>query len=488
MFRSVAVLVVLVALTHAVSAQPAKQIEPYSYRDIVKAVLPAVVSIQVTELKPSARGRRSLEDFNPDAPLRDQLDDQARRPRGPSTGQFGSGVIVDSKGIIVTNHHVVEGAGLVKVTLHDGRTFSSRAIFNDPKTDLAVIKLDPRKIDKTLPSIPFGDSVQMEIGDRVLAIGAPFGLQGTVTHGIVSAKGRNNINLNIYEDYLQTDAPINPGNSGGPLINLEGKVIGINTAIQSQTGVFGGVGLAIPSEMAREIVHKLVEHGKVRRGYLGVTLIPLDDKIINTLLGVPDGKGVGVGTITSNTPAAKAGLHEGDVILTIAGKPVENLSGLKKIIADSTIGQPVSVGVLRDGKLITTPITIDEQPENYGLTREVPRRSPTAGRARRLDNLEPTSVSRIGVEIVDLVPELLDIIGHPRSTTGVLVWNVENDSLAGDAQLSRGVIVTQVDRKPVKSPDEFKAAVAKGDVDKGILLLVKRPDGSSGFMVVKAGE
>jgi serine protease Do len=467
-------------------AQQSKQPEPYSYRDIVKTVLPAVVSIQVTDLKPSARARSRDEDFNlPGGSTRDMIDEQLRRPRAPSTGQFGSGVIIDPKGIIVTNHHVVDGAAVVKVTLHDGRTFTSRAIFSDPKTDLAVVKLDARKIDQTLPSIPFGDSNQLEIGDRVLAIGAPFGLEGTVTHGIISAKGRSNINLNIYEDYLQTDAAINPGNSGGPLVNLEGKVIGINTAIQTRTGTFGGVGLAIPSEMAKEVCQKLIEHGKVRRGYLGVMLIPLDNKTINSLLGIPDGKGVGVGTITTNTPADKAGLHEGDVILTLGGNKVENLSGLKKIIADSPIGKPVSVGVLRDTKLVTLPVTIEEQPENFGFTREVPRRAP--GRTRKLDELDPTVVPKVGVEVIDLVPDILDAIGLSRNTTGALIWSVDQESLAGDAQLSRGVIVCQVDRKAVKTAEEFKAAIGKGDVGKGILLLVKRPDGSSGFMVIREG-
>jgi serine protease Do len=462
--------------------------EPVSYRDIVKKVLPAVVSIEVTEFKPTARARaRDLDPSDvPDGPTREFLEEQLRRQRNVPQSQFGSGVIIDKAGIIVTNHHVIDGAAQVKVILQDGKSYTSRSMASDPKTDVAIIKLNSHQVQQTLPSMAFGNSAEMEIGDRVLAIGAPFGLQGTVTQGIISAKGRTNINLNIYEDYLQTDAAINPGNSGGPLVNLDGKVIGINTAIQSRTGSFDGVGLAIPSEMAKEVVDQLIKNGKVRRGYLGVTLMPLENQTVADLLGVSDGKGVGVGGISANTPAAKAGLQEGDVILTIGGEKVNDLNGLKRIVAAAPLGKPVTVSCLRDGKLITLPVTIEEQPQNYGLVREVPRSRSV--RSKNLENIDPLSVGRIGADVTDLNQDLVDTIGFSRNVSGAFVLNVERESIASDAQMARGMVVTQVNRKPVKTAEEFRKLVEKGDLAKGILLLVKKPDGTSAFLVLKEGE
>lgn len=474
------------ALAQAPEARSRFQ-EPVSYRDIVKKVLPAVVSIEVTEFKPTARARaRDLDPSDvPDGPTREFLEEQQRRQRNAPQSQFGSGVIIDKTGIIVTNHHVIDGAAQVKVILQDGKSYTSRNMASDPKTDVAIIKLNPHQVQQTLPSMSFGNSGEMEIGDRVLAIGAPFGLQGTVTQGIISAKGRTNINLNIYEDYLQTDAAINPGNSGGPLVNLDGKVIGINTAIQSRTGSFDGVGLAIPSEMAKEVVDQLTKTGKVRRGYLGVTLMPLENQIVAELLGVSDGKGVGVGGISANTPASKAGLQEGDVILTIGGEKVSDLNGLKRIVAAAPLGKPVTVNCLRDGKLITLPVTIEEQPQNYGLVREVPRTRP---RGNKNVDIDPLSVGRIGVEVTDLNQDLIDTIGLGRNVSGVFVFSVERESIASDAQLARGMVVTQVNRKPVKSAEEFRKLIEKGDLAKGILLLAKKPDGTSAFLVLKEGE
>jgi serine protease Do len=477
-------------LMSAAALEAQHQAEPVSYRDIVKKVLPAVVSIEVTEQKPVLRtaARTRPGEEGQDDPIREFFEEQLGR-RQPPVHPFGSGVIVDPRGVVVTNHHVVEGAAVVKVTLQDGRSFKSRDIAGDSKTDLAIIKLDTiRRSERSteLPSIGFGDSNRMEIGDRVLAIGAPFGLQGSVTHGIISAKGRNNINLNIYEDYLQTDAAINPGNSGGPLVNLDGLVVGINTAIQSRTGSFDGVGLAIPSAMAKEVVDQLVRQGKVRRGYLGVTLMPLDNPTVNTLLGLPDGKGVGVGTVSPETPAAKAGLLEGDIILRIGEQAVEDLAGLKRVIAALAVGRSVPMSILRGTEVQIVTVTIDEQPEQYGLVREPPRRR--ISRGGLLEDLEPVAVRRIGVDVADLTAELVEVIGLPKATQGAFVLGVERESIGSDGHLTRGMVVIQVDRKPVKNAEEFKQAIHRGDLGHGILLLAKRPDGAVVYLALREGE
>src|SRR5216683_7367653 len=261
-----------------------------SYRDIVKKALPAVVSIE-SRVKPKGKPKAEKNPERRRVPSDDQIPEEFRRffeefqqqpfempeQQVPTVG-FGSGFIVDPKGVILTNYHVVAGADSVEVTLQDGRTtFTSKDIHGDRKTDLAIVRFDPK--GHKLPSLELGDSATMEIGDRVLAAGAPFGLTGTVTAGIISAKGRNGLNVNMYEDFLQTDAAINPGNSGGPLINLEGKVIGINSAIRSRTGGFQGVGLAIPSNMAKNIMGQLLSGGSVHRGYLGVAIKNLDPEV-----------------------------------------------------------------------------------------------------------------------------------------------------------------------------------------------------------------
>src|SRR5438309_2148302 len=284
------------------AASPAVH-EPTSFRDVVKKVLPAVVSV---ESKAKPEPRRTGAQNNPRRRVVPRLDDQQvpedfrrffeefqrrQEDEGPSEQflGFGSGFIVDPKGIVLTNNHVVDGATEVEVTLHDGRKFVSKDIKTDEKTDLAIVRLDTK--GASLPYLELGDSSAMEIGDRVLAVGAPFGLTGTVTSGIISAKGRYGLGLNKYEDFLQTDAAINPGNSGGPLVNLDGKVIGVNSAIKSRSGGFQGVGLAISSNMAKNVMEQLLKHGTVHRGFLGIQMQELDPDVASRL-GVPSDKGV----------------------------------------------------------------------------------------------------------------------------------------------------------------------------------------------------
>jgi serine protease Do len=325
-------------------APPAIPQELTSYRDIVKSVVPAVVSIDSR-----AKSRRLI---RPGADAKDKSVELG----------FGSGVIVEPKGVVLTNFHVVEGADFVEVKLADGRKFTSQNIVGDKKTDLAIVRI---QADKPFPFLAIGDSATMEVGDRVLAVGAPFGLTGSVTHGIISGKSRS-LKLNAYEDFVQTDAAINPGNSGGPLVNLEGQVIGINSAIKSRSGGFQGVGLAVSSNLAKAVMEQLLKDGVVRRGYLGVQIRDIDEEVA-TKLKVKENSGVLVTKVFTGAPGAKGGLKIGDIVVTLAGKPVTDGSALQKVVLSLPLGQPVEVALIRDGEMRTMKIVIEEQPEEYGI-------------------------------------------------------------------------------------------------------------------------
>jgi serine protease Do len=426
-------------------ASPAIPRELTSYREIVKRVLPAVVSIQANS---RINGRAA-----------------------------GSGVIIDPKGIVVTNHHVVAGAREVEVTLQSGRKYRSRAIFSDPKTDLAIVKLAGLT---PLPYLELGDSDAMEIGDRVLAVGAPFGLSGTVTHGIISGKGRV-LNMNVFEDFLQTDAPINPGNSGGPLINLEGKVIGINSAIKTSTGGSQGIGLAIPSNMVKDVVTQLERDGVVRRGYLGVAMEELTPDLAERLqLGRQ--RGVLITEVYPDTPAARGGLTEGDVIIAFNGQPVTDGLSLQRAVGLAPLGQAAEVTIIRDGNRQKLSITIEQQPDDFGLRRPEPARKP-----ERPEELEPITLDRIGLTVTDLTAERAEELGY-RGPGGVLVVDVAQDSLAYTAGLRAGMVILEVEKRPVRSAAALKEAVSAAAMDEGILFLVRGPRGSTRYIVLQAGK
>lgn len=322
-------------------AAPVLPKEFTSYRDVAKRVLPAIVSIQG---KAKARPRRGA------------LDERRPGSEDVNVG-FGSGVLVDPKGVILTCYHVIDEAETFEVKLTDGRKFTTTDVRGDRKTDLAIVRIQSKD---PLPFLELGDSSQMEIGDRVLAAGAPFGLDGSMTHGIVSAKGRS-LRLNTYEDFIQTDAPINPGNSGGPLLSLEGKVIGINSAIKTRSGGFQGVGLAIASNMAKNVMASLLKDGAVKRGYLGVNIKDLTPELA-AQTGAKNG--VVVARVIDKTPAADGGVKPGDVIVSVGGKQVRDSRELQFAVAALAVNMPSDVVVMREGKPVTLKITIKEQPEN----------------------------------------------------------------------------------------------------------------------------
>jgi serine protease Do len=458
---------------------PAIPKELTSYRDIVKRVLPAVVSLEARApvQGPRMPGRQpGFGNPNPfGGPGAPGFPPFGMDPNPTPRQGFGSGFVIDPSGVILTNNHVVAGAREVVVEFLDGRKFTSRDIKTDRKTDIAIVRL---KNVKDLPHLEFGDSDQMEIGDRVLAVGAPFGLAGTVTHGIISAKGRNGINLNMYEDFLQTDAAINPGNSGGPLVNLEGRVIGVDAAIKSRTGGFQGIGLAIPSNLARTIARSLVKDGVVRRGYLGVQIRDLP-QVVAKRLGVPKGEGVLVGDVFEDTPASKAGLQEGDVITAVGGKAVKDGRILQHTVAGLPLKKPVDLKVFRDGKTLTVPVTIEEQPEEFGG-------GPLPGGRQPEDKQKGPGADPIGLETMDLTEALANELGYKEGLKGAVISRVEPGGAAANAGLRRGMLITRVDQAAVTSAASAREALGKGSLQKGILLQIRAPQGGTNFVLLQA--
>ncbi len=400
--------------------------------------------------------------------------DEAPQPRGG----FGSGVLVDAKGVILTNHHVVDGAHQVVVQLSDGRKFTSRDVKSDEKTDLAIVRIEA---PAALPFLELGDSDALEIGDRVLAIGAPFGLTGTVTHGIISAKGRS-LQLNMYEDFLQTDAAINPGNSGGPLVSLDGKVVGINAAIKSRSGGWQGVGLAISSNIAKNVMPQLLKDGFVRRGYLGVKISDITEPGVAERLGLKQGEhGVLVTRVFEDTPGSKAGLKEGDVLTALDGKTIHNGHELQIFVARLPVGKAVEIRGLRDGQVKMFQVTIEEQPRQFGTERALA--------PRRIER-EPDAVriGKIGVSAVDLSEDLADRLGFPEQKRGAVLVRVNPDGLAADAGLRAGTLITKVDKKSVQSARELREAIEAAALDKGILLQVETPQGGTNYVLLKSSK
>jgi serine protease Do len=466
-----------------------------SYRDIAKRILPAIVAVQakpkvVAKKEQPNQPRRvpNIENFPgmPEDLLRKFFEGMEEMPDTPQLPQqsFGSGFIIDPKGVILTNYHVVAGADRVEIWLKDrAKPYYSTDIKGDRKNDLAIVRIKP---DLPLPYLELGDSDAMEIGDRVLAAGAPFGLTGSVTAGIVSAKSRSGFDRDhaVYEDYLQTDAAINPGNSGGPLVNLEGKVIGINTAIKTRSGGWQGVGLAITSNVAKNIVDQLLRDGAVHRGYLGVQVGALDADVAGQL-GVAEGSGVVVTRVFDNTPAGKAGIKAGDVIVKLGDKSVKDGRELQHIVAGLPLKKPIDVTIVRDGQTKVLPVTIEEQPENYGVVSSATRRPRRATES----DVEEFSADKVGMKLSDLTPELGQRFGYAEDTKGVLITTVDQGGVASEAGLQRGILIAKIDKKPVTSAAKAAETLQKANLAKGVLLQVQLPPSSGGgtqYVLLKA--
>ena len=390
-----------------------------TFAKLADAVKPAVINVN-TERR--GAGRSSLEEFYGEEFYKRFFGDVPERM--PRRG-LGSGVIIDPSGVALTNAHVVDGASQVEVTLMDGTKHRAKVVGVDKKTDLAVLRLEAS--GKTFPHLPLGDSNEVQVGDWVLAIGSPFGLQSTVTSGIISAKARQ-IGAGPYDDFLQTDAAINPGNSGGPLVNMRGEVIGINTAIVRGGS---GIGFAIPASMAKRVSAQLLEHGKVTRGWLGVVLQPLTPELAASF-GAEGKKGVLISDVTADSPAARAGLKSGDVVLEVDGRPVDTPSDVARSVGLAAPGHKTTLTVWRDKAQRKVPIVLGEAPGER-------------------------QASRLGFEVRPLTPELARELNR-RSTEGVVVSHVEDGSAAAEAGIRRGDVIVEANGQPVKSLGDFERA------------------------------
>jgi serine protease Do len=392
--------------------------------------------------------------------------DMPGMPRGPrAVAGAGSGVIIDPAGVILTANHVVDGAGKVLVRLKDGREFDAADIKRDPKSDLAIIRI---KGAENLKAAKLGDSDKMEVGDWVLALGDMFQLEGTVTAGIISAKGRPLPRSSTRTDFLQTDAAINPGSSGGPLINLDGEVIGINDAIHTRTGANDGVGFAIPSNLAKWVANQLTTTGAVKRAYLGIGIQTLTHQLAEQF-GLKVREGVLVGDVQPRSPAAEAGIKVGDVILKLNGKPVGDMQQLVNMVDRSPVNGKVSVEILRDGKRMEIPVTLHEQPSDYGL------------QARRFggrgNKPEPAKVDKLGIQVDTLTNEVAEQLGL-KAGEGVVITGVASGSLADRAGLAPGTVITQVNHKQVKSVSDYQKALDSRPLSQGALLWVRTAEGA----------
>jgi serine protease Do len=427
-----------------------------AFRQVAKAIRPSVVSIS------------SVTHVRTRSPLGDDLFDrffEFRVPRGGFEQQgLGTGVIVSRDGYIVTNNHVVRGADEVTVTLSDDRSLKAKVVGTDAKTDLAVVKIDA----KNLVAAAFGDSDKTEVGDWVLAIGSPFGLDQTVTAGIVSAKGRH-MKLAEYEDFIQTDAAINPGNSGGPLVNLQGQVVGINTAIASRTGGYMGVGFAIPSNMVTMVKDAILTHGRVQRGRLGALIQNLDEDMAKSF-GYTSTNGVLVGDIVKGSPAEKAGVKAGDIIVKFNGQAVNNANQLRNAVAATPPQSRSELTIFRDGAQQTLTLTVGEAEDEEVASTE----------AKKGDSSE-----NLGMTVEALTPELARQLGYDRDEQGVVITDVEPGSIAARAGLRPRDLVANVGGKAIRSVKDFRESLDKSDVASGLRMQIKR-EGTRLFVFLKS--
>lgn len=452
------------------------------FRDVSKRAMPSIVSIE-TVSKTSQVSNQQMMPFGDDSPFKDLFENDPRfkdmlkqhqnQPRrAPRKMGTGSGFIINKSGLIMTNSHVVNGADVVKVTLNDGREFTASDIKTDPRSDVAVIKIDA----PDLVAIPLGDSSKMEIGDWVLAIGNPFGIGMSVTNGIISAKSRGP-GINDREDYLQTDAAINPGNSGGPLLNLRGEVIGINTAISSRSGGYDGVGFAIPVNMARWVSGQLIDHGMVKRSFLGVGIQPISNDLSKSF-DIKVGQGAIITQVMEDSPADKAELKTGDIILNFAGKDVSGPRNLQGIVEQLSVGKSYTMELLRDGKRVHKQVTMQEMPKSFSVAKnESPLEDSSKGKQK-------TSVNDLKIEVQPLTKELANQLGYSDDVNGVVITSVEPGSAAEEAGLMKGMIIEKIGTTEVTTMDQFNLGLKEAKEKDRVLLLVRNHSGAR-FVVVQ---
>jgi serine protease Do len=439
-----------------------------AFTRIAREAKPAVVFIQVEKVIEARVPGAPLRFNNPfdlfsdeffERFFRHRMPEQAPRkgrPQQPRQREFkrrgaGSGFIISSDGYVLTNHHVVGGADSIKVQLADGREFDAKLVGSDPRTDVAVVKIDA----ENLPVLATGNSDKLEVGAWVMAIGNPFGLTHTVTVGVVSAKGRSAMGIVDYEDFIQTDAAINPGNSGGPLVNLDGKAIGLNTAIFSRSGGYMGIGFAIPIKMAQAIADQLIETGKITRGYIGIVIQDLTPELAKSM-DLERQEGILVADVADASPAAKAGLERGDVIVGLNGKPVKKIGSFRNKVALTAPGTEIKLTVVRDGDRKSITVTLGELE---------PQETAAGGR-------QESANEKLGFTVHNLTPDLAERLGY-EDESGVVITQVARGSEAARKGLVPGTLILQVNRTEVANVQEFNARIRKAAARGTALLLVK---------------
>ena len=424
--------------------------------DVAEAVKPSVVNISTT--KTVTMQQNPFGDLFNDPFFRkffgDQFDHPGRKRKYKSSA-LGSGVIVTEDGYILTNNHVIKDADDIKVILDDKREFKGKVIGTDPKSDLAVVRIDA----KGLPSIKIGDSDKLKAGEMVIAIGNPFALSQTITMGIVSAVGRSNVGIADYEDFIQTDAAINPGNSGGALVSTDGELIGINTAIFSRSGGYMGIGFAIPSNMAKSVMDSIIKHGKVIRGWLGVSIQNMTPDLAEKF-GIKEEKGALVADVVDGSPAEKAGFKRGDLIIRYDGKTVDDSTALRNFVAGTLPDKKVEVEIIREGVKKTLTVTIGRLSEAVV----------TAAAKSEYSN------AMKGVHVQDLNPEIRMSLDIPVKVEGVIVTNVEPESPAVEV-LKRNDVIQEINKKVIKNTKDYEKTVSKIGAKDTVLILVYRGGG-----------
>jgi serine protease Do len=475
--RALLAIFVSAAILWPAFSQPAQARGPEAIADVAESVIDAVVNIST---KQSVDLRGDVPNLPPGSPLEDFFNDFNKNRRSPNrdapaqrrVNSLGSGFIIDPSGLVVTNNHVISEADEVSVILNDGTTMKATILGRDTKTDLALLKVKPTK---PLKAVKFGDSDKLRLGEWVIAIGNPFSLGGTVTAGIVSARNRD-INSGPYDNYIQTDAAINRGNSGGPLFNLNGEVIGVNTAIISPSGGSIGIGFAVPSKTVVPVIDQLREFKEVRRGWLGVRIQQVSDEIADSL-SIKPARGALIAGVDDKGPAKPAGIEPGDVVVKFDGKDIKEMRDLPKIVAETPVGKDVEVTIIRKGKEETKTVKLGrlEDEKQAALT-------------SKKDNGEEKTVVKkaLGLDLANLTDELRKKHKITDKVKGVLITGVDANSAAAEKHLSPGMVIAEVQQQPVASAAELQQRIEKlkKDGKKAVVLLVVTPSGDPSFVAL----
>jgi serine protease Do len=477
-----------ILISAPVVSVPALARGPEGIADVAEKVIDAVVNIstsQTIEAKGGAEGRGTMPQLPPGSPFEEFFDDFFKNrhggPGGPKggdlqphkTNSLGSGFIVDTSGIVVTNNHVIADADEISIIMNDGSKFKAELVGVDKKTDLAVLKFKPTK---PLVAVKFGDSDKLRLGEWVIAIGNPFSLGGTVTAGIVSARNRD-INSGPYDSYIQTDAAINRGNSGGPLFNLDGEVIGVNTLIISPSGGSIGIGFAVPSKTVAGVVDQLRQFGELRRGWLGVRIQQVTDEIAESL-NIKPARGALIAGVDDKGPAKPAGIEPGDVVVTFDGKEIKEPKDLSRVVADTAVGKEVDVVIIRKGAEQNLKVTL-------GRLDDGDKAAPAAAKTQEPAE-KPVTQKALGLDLASLSKDLRSRYKIKDSVKGVIITSVDTPSDAADKRLSAGEVIVEVAQEAVSSAADVKKRVdqLKKDGKKSILLLVSNADGELRFVAL----